>query len=67
MFEKTTVKNDDAHPFFAQLAEASGTYPTWNFHKFLIGRDGQLINEFSPGTQPYDTKLVAAIEGALGS
>ncbi len=67
MFEKTTVKNDDAHPFFAQLAEASGTYPTWNFHKFLIGRDGQLINEFSPGTQPYDTKLVAAIEDALGS
>jgi glutathione peroxidase len=65
MFEKTTVKSDDAHPFFAALAEASGTYPTWNFHKYLIGRDGRLISEFSPRTQPYDDSLVAAIEGAL--
>ncbi len=66
MFEKTTVKESNAHPFFAQLAEQSGTYPTWNFHKFLIGRDGELINEFSPRTQPYDAKLVADIEEALG-
>ena len=66
MFEKTTVKKDNASPFFAALADASGTYPTWNFHKFLIGRDGQLISEFSPRTKPYDDKLVAAIETALG-
>lgn len=65
MFEKTTVKEDNAHPFFADLAEASGTYPTWNFHKFLIGRDGALITEFSPRTKPYDDRLVAAIEAAL--
>jgi len=65
MFEKTTVKGDDADPFFVALAESSGTYPTWNFHKFLIGRDGVLISEYSPRTQPYDDKLVAAIEQAL--
>ena len=67
MFEKVTVKKDKAHPFFAQLAEASGTYPTWNFHKFLIGRDGKLIREFSPRTKPYNEKLVAEIEAALGT
>jgi glutathione peroxidase len=67
MFEKTTVRKDDAHPFFAALAAESGTYPTWNFHKFLIGRDGQLIGEFSPRTQPDDSKLVAAIETALAN
>lgn len=67
MFEKTTVKEKNAHPFFAALAEASGTYPTWNFHKFLIGRDGQLISEFSPRTQPDDAKLVSAIEMALAN
>jgi glutathione peroxidase len=67
MFEKVTVKEGDAHPFFDQLAAQSGTYPTWNFHKFLIGRDGQVIAEFSPRTQPYDDGLVAAIEEALGS
>jgi glutathione peroxidase len=66
MFEKVTVKEGGAHPFFAGLAAAAGTYPTWNFHKFLIGRDGKLISEFSPRTQPYDEDLVAAIEAALG-
>ena len=65
MFEKTTVRKQDAHPFFQQLADASGTFPTWNFHKFLIGRDGRLIDEFSPRTQPDDKKLVASLETAL--
>jgi len=65
MFEKTTVKGDGAHPFYAALAEASGTYPTWNFHKYLIGRDGKLIAEFSPRTRPYDDELVAAVKLAL--
>lgn len=67
MFEKTSVRKDDAHPFFAELAAESGTYPTWNFHKFLIGRDGKLISEFSPRTQPYDNQLVGAIETALAN
>lgn len=65
MFEKVTVKEGEAHPLFEQLAAAAGTYPTWNFHKFLIGRDGRFIAEFSPRTQPYDDKLVASIESAL--
>jgi glutathione peroxidase len=65
MFEKVTVKEDDAHPFFTELAAASGTYPAWNFHKYLIGRDGKFIAEFSPRTQPYDDKLVAAIQAEL--
>ena len=66
MFEKTSVKKDNAHPFYAALADSAGTYPTWNFHKYLIGRDGKLITEFSPRTQPYDENLVAAVELALG-
>jgi glutathione peroxidase len=65
MFEKVTVKEGDAHPFYAELAAAAGTYPTWNFHKYLIGRDGKLIAEFSPRTQPSDDKLVAEIKKAL--
>lgn len=65
MFEKVTVKKGGAHPFFDDLAAASGTYPTWNFHKFLIGRNGQLISEFSPSTQPYDQDLIAEIDSAL--
>ncbi len=65
MFEKTTVKGSDAHPFYASLAESAGTYPTWNFHKYLIGRDGQVIAEFSPRTQPDNAELVSAIQSAL--
>ena len=67
MFEKITVKKGEAHPFYDQLAAEAGTYPTWNFHKYLVGRDGQLIAEFSPRTQPYDDDLVAEIEAALAN
>ena len=66
MFEKTSVKKENAHPFYTALADSAGTYPTWNFHKYLIGRDGELIKEFSPRTKPYDPDLVAAVELALG-
>lgn len=66
MFEKISVKKDNADPFYAALAESAGTYPTWNFHKYLVGRDGKVIREFSPRTKPYDEELVAAIEQALG-
>jgi glutathione peroxidase len=65
MFEKTAVKKENAHPFYKALADAAGTYPTWNFHKYLIGRNGKLIKAFSPRTQPYDPGLVAAVELAL--
>ena len=65
MFEKTRVTGQDAHPFFTALAEEAGTPPRWNFHKYLIDRQGRLVADFSPGTHPYDEKLVQAIEEAL--
>ncbi|MBL78926.1 MAG: glutathione peroxidase [Nitrosomonadaceae bacterium] len=65
MFEKTKVTKKNAHPFYIALAEAAGTYPVWNFHKYLIGRDGKLINSFSPSTRPYADELISAIRHAL--
>lgn len=65
MFEKVSVKGDDAHPFFVDLAAQSGTYPRWNFHKFLIGRDGRLIKEFSPRTKPWADEIVTEVRAAL--
>ena len=65
MFEKVSVKEKNAHPFFADLAASAGTYPTWNFHKYLIGRDGNVITEFSPRTKPWDDDVVAQIRAAL--
>ena len=65
MFEKTAVKGSGAHPFYRSLADSTGTYPTWNFHKYLIGRDGEVIAEFSPRTKPENDELVSAIQAAL--
>jgi glutathione peroxidase len=65
MFEKTSVREGDAHPFYVELAAQAGTYPTWNFHKYLIDRQGEVVREFSPRTQPDDPELVAALQQAL--
>ncbi|OUV63683.1 MAG: glutathione peroxidase [Gammaproteobacteria bacterium TMED119] len=65
MLAKTTVKGDAAHAFYKDLKHHSGTYPQWNFHKYLIGRDGKYIDTFGPRTRPYNEDLIAAIETAL--
>lgn len=67
MFEKTEVKGNDAHPFFTALNEASGTYPTWNFHKFIIDRNGDLVAEIGPRIKPYNKKIVSVIEQELAN
>lgn len=65
MFSRIHAREGMAHPLFRGLAEAAGTYPRWNFHKYLIGRDGKLITEFSPRTKPDDESVVAALRSAL--
>ena len=65
MFEKTTVKGDDAHPFYNALAAEAGTYPTWNFHKYLIDRDGNLAASYSSFTKPQSGRLIRGIEKLL--
>lgn len=68
MFEKVTVKGDDAVPFFRALAAgAGGTFPKWNFHKYLIGRDGQVIADFGSRVKPDAPELIAAIEQAIAA
>lgn len=49
-----------------KLLPARETDVLWNFEKFLIGRDGQVIGRFSPDTEPDDAALRSAIEAALG-
>ncbi len=66
MFEKTTVIGDQADAFYRALTEASGQAPQWNFHKYLIARDGRFIAAFPSKITPDDPALVSAIEKALG-
>ena len=65
MFAKTQVKGAGAHPFFAELARLAGGEPRWNFHKYLIGRDGRVIGHYPSATEPSDRRLVDEIERAL--
>ena len=62
MYEKTAVKGDDAHPLYKQLKEATGHAPGWNFHKYLIDRNGKVVSDFGSRTKPDDKTMVAAIE-----
>lgn len=67
MFEKVHVVGNEATPLYRRLAAASGVAPAWNFHKYLIGRDGRLVAQFPSTVTPDDRRLVAAIEQALAA
>ena len=64
---KTDVKGESAHPFYkwakAELGEAAD--PAWNFHKILVGKDGQLIGAFGPRTEPQAPEVISAVKAAL--
>jgi glutathione peroxidase len=66
MFAKTSVRGSDANPLFAELARATTSPPRWNFHKYLIARDGKQVQAFDTRVAPADPKLVGAIEKLLG-
>ena len=65
MFAKSVVTGKGANALHAQLAAASGQAPEWNFHKYLVGRDGTVVASFPSKVTPLDSKLVGAIEKAL--
>lgn len=67
MFSKISVKGDDQDPLYKYLTSES-KFPgvvTWNFEKFLVGKDGQVIARFAPKEKPESEKVVQAIEEAL--
>ena len=68
MFEKIVVNGEGIHPLYSALIAQSDTPDaeiSWNFEKFLVGRDGSVLARFSPRTPPEDPDLVAAIRAAL--
>jgi glutathione peroxidase len=63
---KADVKGPSAHPFYKWAAvEKPGEGPRWNFHKYLVGRDGLIAAVFSTQTEPADPRVIAAIEKEL--
>lgn len=64
--EKTSVRGQDAHPFYRWAAQRlPGETPGWNFHKYLIGRQGELVAGFGTMTDPISVRLVKAIGAEL--
>lgn len=67
MAGKSVVSGDDAHPFYQWAEEKLGgsAVPKWNFHKILIGADGQPVEAFPSAVSPGSKALTSAIEAAL--
>jgi glutathione peroxidase len=70
LMEKVHVKGAEKCPLYVVLTGKGAKFPgeiTWNFNKFLIDRKGEVVQRFNSPVKPDDTKLVQAVEAALGS
>lgn len=67
MFQKVQVTGPEATPLYQRLTAATGVAPGWNFHKYLLGRDGRVVAQFPSKIKPDDPALVAAIERELSA
>ena len=61
----TSVKGNQAHPFFKAIKKETGFVPSWNFNKVLIDRDGNLAATWGSTTNPMYTKIITAIKASL--
>lgn len=64
MIAPSSVKGDDANPVFTELNRQAGK-PSWNFNKYLVDRDGNVVERFGSNTRPDDAALTSAIEQVL--
>jgi glutathione peroxidase len=72
LFEKIEVNGTGRHPLYEGLtakadAEGAAGDVQWNFEKFLVSPEGEIVARFRPGVEPEDPGLVGAVEGALPS
>lgn len=65
MFQKVHVTAGNAHPLYRDLAAATGTYPSWNFNKYLIDRNGKVVGHYGSAVLPTGRQLVGDIEALL--
>ena len=67
MFEKVVVTGDAPTPLYRALTAATGEAPGWNFHKYLVARDGPVVASFPSRVEPDDPVLLAEIERLLAA
>ena len=61
MFEKIAVKGSNRHPLYEWLAEKSGESPSWNFSKYLISPEGEVLGFFPSSVNPLDEKITSEL------
>jgi glutathione peroxidase len=70
LFDKIEVNGADRHPLYTRLAGKDSPFPgdiKWNFNKFLVGKDGKILNRFESKVKPEDEELIKAVETALAA
>lgn len=67
MYEKTSVLEGQANPLFQQLFTITGQRPKWNFHKYLVARDGTSVMSYSSQVAPESNELLSQIEKLLAT
>jgi glutathione peroxidase len=65
MFEKSSVKSVKTNPLFAELVARTGQAPQWNFHKYLVDREGKRVTSFGTRVEPDSRDLVTSLEKLL--
>jgi glutathione peroxidase len=65
MFAKSVVSGGNANPFFKMLIAKTGTTPKWNFYKYLIDRNGNVVESYNSMTKPTSTTISNEIEKLL--
>jgi len=65
MLEKSHVVGEQRNPLYAELERRTGQKPRWNFHKYLIDRDGSKVLSFDSAIEPDDRRLIDALHKML--
>ena len=66
MFAKSSVSGSNPNPLFKMLIAKTGTTPKWNFYKYLIDRNGNVVDSYGSVTKPTSSSITAEIEKLLG-
>lgn len=62
MFEPIDVKGEDADPLYRMLTKATGEAPSWNFNKYLVDKQGNIVRHYGSKVTPSDDALIADVE-----
>ena len=65
MFSKSVVSGNNPNPLFKMLVAKTGTTPKWNFYKYLIDRNGNVVDSFGSVTKPTSSSITNQIDKLL--